>query len=91
MAISLLNEPSHQIALLLFSDVNECSSSPCENNGTCSDLVDRFRCVCVRGFTGTKCETGASSLHVYYFFPITFCGNGRFQLSTLLGEGYGNG
>lgn len=48
-------EFSHQRSL--FSDVNECASSPCENNGRCNDFINGFRCVCSNGFTGKTCET----------------------------------
>ncbi|KAK2151947.1 hypothetical protein NP493_2549g00003, partial [Ridgeia piscesae] len=37
-------------------DIDECCSSPCLNGGTCKNLVSKFRCSCVRGFTGTVCE-----------------------------------
>ena len=43
---------------LLFSDVDECSSSPCVNGGTCSDLINDFICSCQPGYTGKRCETG---------------------------------
>ena len=43
---------------LLCLDVDECSGSPCKNNATCMDLVNKFQCICIRGFTGKKCETG---------------------------------
>ena len=33
-----------------------CSSSPCENGGTCVDInVDTFVCVCRGGYFGTNC------------------------------------
>ena len=34
----------------------DCASNPCENNGTCSDLVADFQCACVAGFTGKNCS-----------------------------------
>ena len=35
-----------------------CSSSPCENNGTCvnSDDFDSYGCACDSDFTGENCE-----------------------------------
>ncbi|CAH1795815.1 unnamed protein product [Owenia fusiformis] len=38
--------------------VNEClEDSPCENSGTCLDLMVGFNCLCTDGYTGTNCET----------------------------------
>jgi len=34
------------------TDINECISNPCENNGTCEDQVNGFTCRCLPGFTG---------------------------------------
>lgn len=39
-------------------DIDECSSYPCQNGGTCTDGVNSFTCHCPPGFTGTLCETG---------------------------------
>ncbi|VDN44540.1 unnamed protein product [Dibothriocephalus latus] len=38
------------------TDINECSGSPCQNNGQCEDLIGGFRCHCVRGWKGEFCE-----------------------------------
>ena len=43
---------------LFFSDINECSSNPCKNGGTCFDQVNSFRCVCQAGYAGKTCQTG---------------------------------
>uniref|UniRef100_A0A3Q2PYT7 Sushi, von Willebrand factor type A, EGF and pentraxin domain containing 1 n=1 Tax=Fundulus heteroclitus TaxID=8078 RepID=A0A3Q2PYT7_FUNHE len=38
------------------SEVNECVSSPCLNEGRCVDEVNKFSCSCADGFTGSRCE-----------------------------------
>ena len=30
----------------------------CQNGGSCTDLVDGYRCLCEAGYTGTNCQTG---------------------------------
>ncbi|XP_068613126.1 protein eyes shut homolog [Brachionichthys hirsutus] len=38
------------------TEIDECDSSPCQHNGTCSDLVGYYECQCLTGFLGSKCE-----------------------------------
>jgi hypothetical protein len=38
------------------TDMNMCRSSPCLNNGTCSNSPNLFECTCARRFTGSTCE-----------------------------------
>ena len=45
-------------------DINECNSSPCQNGGTCTDLVNGYSCSCVPGYGGTSCETGIELIFV---------------------------
>ena len=47
-----------EITCFYFLDINECSSTPCQNGGTCTDAVNSYTCACVPGYTGTNCETG---------------------------------
>ena len=43
---------------IVLIDINECSSSSCDNGDICTDAVNSYTCVCVAGNTGTNCETG---------------------------------
>ena len=38
--------------------VDECSSNPCQNGGTCYDGIDSYKCHCKNGWNGTHCELG---------------------------------
>jgi hypothetical protein len=47
--------PAGFVGVLCQSNVNECSSQPCLNGGTCVDGVDSFSCQCATGFSGPTC------------------------------------
>ncbi|KAK7902151.1 hypothetical protein WMY93_018920 [Mugilogobius chulae] len=34
----------------------DCAFSPCQNGGSCVDLIDKFACFCPDGYTGKTCE-----------------------------------
>ena len=44
--------------ILKSPEINECSSSPCQNGGSCIDQVNSHTCICPAGYNGTNCETG---------------------------------
>ena len=45
-----------------FPDIDDCSSSPCDNGGTCVDGVNSYLCECLPGFNGTNCTQGKLSI-----------------------------
>lgn len=68
--------------------VDDCSSNPCLNEGTCTDKINDFECSCPTGFSGDTCEIKSCTC------PVTpkpnTCSNGRFEiLDPGTGEGTG--
>ena len=49
---------------ILYADIDECASSPCQNGGTCVDGVNSYTCNCDVGYAGKNCETG-NILNIY--------------------------
>ena len=41
---------------MLISDIDDCSSDPCQNGGTCTDGVNSYTCACVDGYGGKDCS-----------------------------------
>ena len=41
---------------VLFSVMDYCFNSPCQNNVTCLNLADNYTCACPAQFTGRDCE-----------------------------------
>ncbi|KAL3856931.1 hypothetical protein ACJMK2_011637 [Sinanodonta woodiana] len=37
-------------------DIPECASNPCQNGGTCIEMINRYDCNCTRRYTGPNCE-----------------------------------
>ena len=52
------------------SEIDECSSSPCQNGGLCTDLLNAFQCYCALGYVGTVCETSKTS-QLYTAWKLT--------------------
>ena len=48
-------------------NINECESSPCQNNATCIDAIAAFTCVCPAGFTGDRCHINIDECQVRLF------------------------
>ncbi|XP_033110748.1 cubilin-like [Anneissia japonica] len=59
------------------NNVNECSSNPCQNGGTCSDGVDGYTCSCASGYDGPNCEDTTFSCGSLYTSPT-----GAFQFPS---------
>lgn len=38
------------------TEINECASNPCKNDGKCIDMIGSFMCVCKNGFSGKTCK-----------------------------------
>ena len=36
--------------------IDDCSTSPCFNGGTCENTTDSYLCLCQSGFTGNSME-----------------------------------
>lgn len=50
------------------TDIDDCESNPCVNEGECVDQVSGFRCICPVGFAGQMCEVSpkASTYRGFY-------------------------
>ncbi|XP_060571839.1 fibropellin-3-like isoform X2 [Ruditapes philippinarum] len=44
------------------AEIDECSTNPCENGGTCIDEYNAFHCNCTEGFVGRRCQIPVKSL-----------------------------
>ena len=71
--------------LLIFVDINECSSSPCLNNGACVDGVNYFSCTCAAGYAGTNCGTSK-----YNFSSLLVLFNDKRTISIKAFDSIGN-
>jgi len=40
-------------------NVDECLEHPCQNNGSCEDIISGYVCHCAVGWTGSNCEENA--------------------------------
>ena len=53
------------------TDIDECASNPCMNDGTCIDLVNSFSCNCTGNYNGSTCNIGTVlSVQRFLFFLV---------------------
>ena len=50
---------------IYLTDIDECSSDPCQNGGTCVDQVNGYLCQCSPGYTDLQCKTGKCIKEVF--------------------------
>ena len=53
---------------LLFLDIDECATSPCQNGGSCTDQINSYTCNCVDGYDGPNCEIGNAMSWIQIWF-----------------------
>ncbi|NXY78546.1 FBLN7 protein, partial [Glareola pratincola] len=56
--------------------IDDCSSNPCANGGTCVDGNQSYTCLCHRGWSGPSCQS-----------PIYACSNASFSRQPRCAEG----
>ncbi|XP_063426267.1 proprotein convertase subtilisin/kexin type 6-like [Mytilus trossulus] len=42
-------------------NIDQCTSTPCQNNGTCTNNVYSYSCECPDGYSGTSCQTSSTA------------------------------
>ncbi len=69
------------------TEIDECQSDPCQNNGTCTDGLNGYNCTCVPEFFGQHCENGKGKLissHISKCFSPWHQGFAFFHASACL-------
>lgn len=47
-----------------------CTSSPCENGGTCEEIENNYQCQCKTGYMGYNCEGKRNILYITKYNSI---------------------
>ena len=54
-------------------NLDECASNPCQNSGSCSDLINNYACKCANGFYGKNCEISCPTSDPKYHIVDGVC------------------
>ena len=46
------------VSYSIYTDIDECAASPCQNDALCQNLPGSYQCKCKFGYTGRNCQTG---------------------------------
>ncbi|XP_031563984.1 neurogenic locus notch homolog protein 1-like isoform X2 [Actinia tenebrosa] len=70
-------------------NINECSSIPCQNSGSCVDKVNGYECKCLAGTSGVNCETNFDDCSPNPCRNLGSCSDkiNDFECSCILGFG----
>ena len=52
--------------IVALDNINQCVSSPCQNDGLCIDGDYKYTCQCIPGFRGYNCEIAPSTDGMLY-------------------------
>ncbi|MBN3288099.1 FBLN7 protein, partial [Polyodon spathula] len=73
-------------------NINECAKSPCLNESTCVDDVNRFAFICVKGWSGTYCQNSMysywTSQTISYFSRQPHCADMQGSTQRTCDEGF---
>ncbi|XP_053120680.1 cubilin [Hemicordylus capensis] len=58
-----------------------CNSNPCQNSGTCINLLDAFFCLCPNNWQGPFCSVDVNECQIYAGTPLG-CQNGATCVNT---------
>ncbi|XP_028815099.1 cubilin [Denticeps clupeoides] len=58
-----------------------CNSNPCQNAGTCLNLLDSFHCICPHNWQGPTCAVDVNECQIYAGTPLG-CQNGATCVNT---------
>ena len=58
------------IKATLILDIDECATMThnCSDNGVCENTPGNYTCICLGGYTGEFCETGALGFSIFFLF-----------------------
>ena len=73
---------SNFLLVFLFTEIDECASNPCINDGTCVDGLATFTCLCPTHYAGVACEIGTLQQKLYkHISNFLSCFFALFQLT----------
>ena len=53
-------------------ELSACNPNPCENDGTCKEDGETFKCTCTSAFEGTTCQSGMGLSDISHSSNISF-------------------
>lgn len=60
------NIPKYIFLLYIITEIDECASNPCQNGGTCTDMLNDYSCSCSPGYSDKNCQTGILRYHKHF-------------------------